>query len=73
MQAMIFSCCRQSKGGKKIHSKLSDVHGKDSYSLSEVKYWVREFKAQSTELHDEIRPGRPSIDASAQIARLLNG
>jgi hypothetical protein len=37
-----------------------------------VKYSVCEFKAQRTDLHDEVRPGRPLIDVSAQIARLLN-
>jgi hypothetical protein len=48
------------------------VYGKDSYSLGVVKYWGREFKAQRTDLHDEVRPGRPFSDISAQIARLLN-
>jgi hypothetical protein len=72
MRTMIFYYCRQGKGGKKIHYKLSDVYGKDSYSLDVVKYWVHEFKAQRTELHDEVRPRRPLIDVSAQIARLLN-
>jgi hypothetical protein len=33
---------------------------------------VREFKAQRTDLHDEVRPRRPLIDVSVQIARLLN-
>jgi hypothetical protein len=33
---------------------------------------MREFKAQRTDLHNEVRPGRPLIDVSAQIARLLN-
>jgi hypothetical protein len=72
MRAVIFYYCEQRKGGKNIHHKPSDVYGKDSYSLGAVKYWVREFKAQRTDLHDEVRPGRPLIDVSAQIARLLN-
>jgi hypothetical protein len=72
MRAVIFYYCRQGKGGKKIHHKLSDVYSKDSYSLGVVKYWVPEFKARRTDIHDEIRPGRPLIDVSAQIARLLN-
>jgi hypothetical protein len=59
MRPVIFDCCRQGKAGKKIHHKLSDVCGKDSYLLGTVKYWVREFKAQRTDLHDEGRPGRP--------------
>jgi hypothetical protein len=33
---------------------------------------VRECKAERTDRHDEVRPGRPLIDVSAQIARLLN-
>jgi hypothetical protein len=70
-RAVIFSYCRQGKG-EKIHHKLSDVYGKDSYAQGAVKYWVREFKAQRTDPHDEIRPGRPLIGVSAQIARLLN-
>jgi hypothetical protein len=37
-----------------------------------VKYWLREFKAQRTDLHDEVRPEKPFVDVSAQIARLLN-
>jgi hypothetical protein len=48
------------------------VYGNDSHSLDAVKYLVREFQAQRTDLHDEIRPGRPLIDVSTQIARLLN-
>jgi transposase len=72
MRAVIFYYCRQGKGEKKIHHKLSDVYSKDSYSLGAVKYWVRELKAHRTDLHDEIRPGRSSIDVSVQIARLLN-
>jgi hypothetical protein len=48
------------------------VYGKDSYSLDAAKYWVREFKRQRTELHDEVRRGRTFIDVSAQITRLLN-
>jgi hypothetical protein len=67
-RAMIFYYCRQGKGGKKIHHKLSDVYGKDSSSLDGVKYWVREFEAQRTDLRDEVQPGRPLIDVSAQIA-----
>jgi hypothetical protein len=72
MRAVIFYYCRQGKGERKIHHKLSDVHGKDSDSLGAVKYWMREFKAQRTDLHDEVRPGTLLIDVSAQIARLLN-
>jgi transposase len=72
MQAVIFYYCRQGKGGKKIHHKLSDAYGKDSYSLGATKYWVREFKSQRTDLHDEVRPGRPLINVSTQITRLLN-
>jgi hypothetical protein len=48
------------------------VHGRDSSSLGAVKYWVREFKTERTDLHDEVWPGRPLIDVSAQIARLVN-
>jgi hypothetical protein len=59
MRTVIFSYYRQGKGGKKIHQKLSDASGKDSYSLGAVKYWVRESKVQRTELHDEVRPGEP--------------
>jgi hypothetical protein len=33
---------------------------------------VREFKAQRTDLHDEVRPGIPLIDVSTPITRLLN-
>jgi hypothetical protein len=33
---------------------------------------MREFKAQRIHLHDEIRPGRPLIDVSAQIARRMD-
>jgi transposase len=72
MRAVIFYYCRQGKVGKEIYHRLSDMYGKDSSSLSVVKYWVREFKAQRTDLHDELRPGRLLIDVSAQIARLLN-
>jgi transposase len=72
MRAVIVDDCRQGKGGKKIHHKLSDVYGKDSCSLGAVKYWVREFKAQRTDLHDTVRLGKPLINVSAQIARLLN-
>jgi hypothetical protein len=68
MQAVTFYDCKQGKGGKKIHHKLSDVYGKDSYSLRAVKYWVHEFKAQRTDLHDEVRPGIPLIEISARIA-----
>jgi hypothetical protein len=72
MRAVIFYDWRQDKRGKKIHHKLSDASGKNSYSLGAVKYWVCEFKVQRTDLHDEVRPGRPLINVSAQIARLLN-
>jgi hypothetical protein len=72
MRAVILYYCRQGKRGKKIHHKLSDVYGKDSYPLAAVKYWVREFQAQRTDLHDEVRPGGPLFNVSAQIARLLN-
>jgi hypothetical protein len=72
MRSVIFYYCRQGKRGKKIHHKLSEVYGKDSCSLGAVKYWVGEFKAQRTDLHDEVRPGRRLSDVSTQIARLLN-
>jgi hypothetical protein len=72
MRAVIFHYCRQGTRGKKIPHKLSDMYGKDSYSLGAVEYWAREFKAQRTDLHDEVRPGRPLIDVSAQITRLVN-
>jgi hypothetical protein len=72
MEIVIFHYYVQGKGGKKIHRKLSALYGKDSYSLGGVKYWVREFKTQRTDLHDEVRPGRSFIDIYAQIARLLN-
>jgi hypothetical protein len=48
------------------------VYDKGSCSLDVVKYWVRELKVQRTDLHSEVRPGRPLINVSAQIARLLN-
>jgi hypothetical protein len=72
MRAVIFYICRQGKGGKKIHHKLSDVYGKGSDSLGAVKHWVREFKTQRTDLHNEVRPGRSVTDIFAQIARHLN-
>jgi hypothetical protein len=54
MLALIFYYCRQGKRGKKIHHKLSEVYVRDSYSLDAVKFWVREFKAQGTGLHNEV-------------------
>jgi hypothetical protein len=72
IRAVMFDDSRQGKGRKKIHHKLSDMYGKDSSSLGAVKYWVRGFKGQKTDIHDGVRPGRPLIDISAQIARLLN-
>jgi transposase len=72
MRPLVFYYCRQGKEGKEIHHKLSDVYAKHSYSLGAVKYWVRQFHAQRTDLHDEVRPGRPWLDVSAQIVRLLN-
>jgi hypothetical protein len=72
MRTVIFYDCSEGKQGKKIRHKLSNVYRKDSCSLGVAKYRVREFKAQRTDLHDGIRPGRPLINVSAQIARLLN-
>jgi hypothetical protein len=72
MRAVGSYYCRQGRGGKKIHCKPSDVHGKDSYSLGAAKYWVHGFKGQRTDVHDEVQPERPLIDVSVQIARLLN-
>jgi hypothetical protein len=65
MQAVVFYYCRQGKEGKKIHRKVSDVYGKDSYSLGAVEYWVQELRAQRTHVHDEVRPGKPLIDVFA--------
>jgi hypothetical protein len=72
MRSVIFCYCRQGKGGKKIHHKLSDVYDKGSCSLGAVIDWVRKFKPQRIDFHDEVRPGRALIDVSAQIARPLN-
>jgi hypothetical protein len=72
MRAVIFYHCKQGKGGKESHYKLFEVCGKDSYSLGAVKYSVRGLKAQRTDLHDEVRPGRSLINIYAEIARLLN-
>jgi hypothetical protein len=72
MQAVIFYYCRKGKGAKKMHRKLSAVYRVDSYSLEAVKYGIRKFKARRIDLHDEARPGRPLMDVSSQIARLLN-
>jgi hypothetical protein len=71
MRAMVFYDGRQGKGWNKIHYRLSGVYDMSLYSLGAVEFWVREFKAQRTDLHDEVRPGRPLIDVSAQITRLL--
>jgi hypothetical protein len=38
MRAVIFSECKQRKGGKKIHGKLSNLYGENSYTLGAVKY-----------------------------------
>jgi hypothetical protein len=72
VRAVILYHCRQGKRGKKIHRKLSNVYGKDLYSLGAVEYWWPEFQAQRADFHEEVRPGRPLIEISAHIARLLN-
>jgi hypothetical protein len=59
MRAVIFYCCRQGKGGKKIHHKLSDVYGKDSYSLGAVKYWVRGLRRRELTFMMKSDPGDP--------------
>jgi hypothetical protein len=47
------------------------VDGKESYPLGLENYWVREFKAQRTDLHDEVRPVRLLTDISPEMAQLL--
>jgi hypothetical protein len=59
MRAVIFYYCRQGKGEKKIHHKLSDVYGRDSHSLGAVQYWVREFKARELTFMMKFDPGDP--------------
>jgi hypothetical protein len=68
MRAVIFYYCRHGKGEKKIHPNYPTCSASTHIHI----HWVREFKAQRTDIHDEIRPGRPLIDVSAQSARLLN-
>jgi hypothetical protein len=56
MRAVIFYYCRQGKRGKKIHHKLSDVYGKDSYSPGAVKVGCANLRSRELTFMMELNP-----------------
>ncbi|GFY21781.1 HTH_48 domain-containing protein [Trichonephila clavipes] len=44
-----------------IHHQITEVYGIEAVSDSKVRKWVRKFKDERTNVHDEERSGRSSI------------
>jgi hypothetical protein len=44
-----------------IHPQLVSVYGKDVMNRQNMAKWCREFEAGRSDVHDEIRSGRPSV------------
>jgi hypothetical protein len=44
-----------------IHRQLVSVYGEDVMNRQNVTKWCREFEAERSDIHDEIRSGKPSV------------
>ncbi|UYV78705.1 hypothetical protein LAZ67_16002497 [Cordylochernes scorpioides] len=51
----------KNNSAKDIHTELCQVYGEGCMSSGMVRRWVREFKNDRTDVHDEPRAGRPSV------------
>jgi hypothetical protein len=54
-----------------IHRQLVSVYGEDVMNRQNVTKWCREFKAGISDVHDEIRSGRPSVVTDEIIQKLM--
>jgi hypothetical protein len=57
---------------KAIHIELSRVLKGHVVSVDVCKYWYRKFKAGNFSMDDQVRPGRPPIELSGAIMKLLS-
>jgi transposase len=54
----------------KIHCELVSVYGEDIVNRQHVTKWCREFEAGRSDVHGEIRSGRPSIVTDEIIQKI---
>jgi hypothetical protein len=53
-----------------IHRLLVSVYGEDVMKRQNVAKWCREFEAGKSDVHDEIRSGRPSVVTDLIIQKI---
>ncbi|GBM86355.1 hypothetical protein AVEN_64235-1 [Araneus ventricosus] len=53
-----------------IHRQLVEIYGENVMTDGMVRKWVRQYNDGHTNVHDEVRSGRPSIVNDALVAKL---
>jgi hypothetical protein len=54
-----------------IYGQLVSVYGEDVMTRQNMAKWCREFEAGRSDIHDEIRSGRPSVVTDEIIQKLM--
>ncbi|UYV82263.1 hypothetical protein LAZ67_21001495 [Cordylochernes scorpioides] len=75
LRSVIRFLAAKKNSAKGIHIELCQVYGEGCMSSGMVRRWVREFKNDRTDVHDEPRPGRPSVsdETIAKLKKNLDG
>jgi transposase len=53
-----------------IHHQLLSVYGEDIMNRQNVAKWCRKFEAVGSDVHDEIKSGRPSVVTDEIIQKI---
>ncbi|GBM11086.1 hypothetical protein AVEN_242975-1 [Araneus ventricosus] len=53
-----------------IHRQLVEIYGENVMTDGMVRKWVRQFNDGRTNVHDEVRSGRPSVVNDGLVAKL---
>ena len=61
VRAVIRFLCVKGDTAAEIHHQLVSVYGKDVMNSQNMAKWYCEFEVGRSDVHDEIRSGRPSV------------
>ena len=70
MHAVIRFLSAKGLKAAEIHRQISEVYGENIMSDGTVHKWVRAFRDGRTNIHDEERSGRPSVNTDDLIQKV---
>jgi histone-lysine N-methyltransferase SETMAR len=72
IRKLIYYCWKRELSTSDVHKEINSTLGDGTVSIRTCSEWIKKFKEGNVESGDEQRCGRPSLDLTNDIERILN-